>query len=52
MNKIDYIIAQGKWKTNVKNSRAYHSADIGSNHFLVLANIEVKICGKKNRSEP
>ena len=49
MNQIDYIIVQGKWKTKVKNSRAYHSADIGSDHFLVLANIEVRISGKKQK---
>ena len=32
-----------------KNSRAYHSAHIGSNHFLVLTNIEVRISGIKQK---
>ena len=41
MNQIDFIITQEKWKSRIKNSRAYHSADIGSDHFLLLANINL-----------
>ncbi len=42
MNQIDFILIQNKSKNIVKNSRAYHSAEIGSDHFLVLANLELK----------
>ena len=39
-NQIDYILIQDKWKNKVKNCRSYHSADIGSDHFLLLANLK------------
>ena len=42
MNQIDYVIIQRKSKNIVKNSRAYHSAEIGSDHFPVLANLELR----------
>ena len=41
LNQIDYIIIQEKWKSKLKNSRAYHSADISSDHFLLLANFVI-----------
>ena len=28
-NQIDFIIVQSQWKYKLRNSRAYHSADIG-----------------------
>ena len=37
LNQIDYIIIQNNWKNRINNSRAYHSADVGSDHFLLLA---------------
>ena len=40
-NQIDYIIVQQKIKPFVKNSRSYNSADIGSDHSLVMVNIEI-----------
>ena len=42
-NQIDYIIVPRQLKHRVKNGRTYHSADIGSDHSLVMANIEAKI---------
>ena len=45
-NQIDYIITRQDWKSNVKNSRSYHSADIGSGsdkHSLVLAKFNLKM---------
>ena len=47
MNKIHYILVQKRLHSKVKNSRTYHSADIGSDHFLVLANLSMK--GKKQK---
>ena len=49
-NQIDYIIVQNKWKDHVYNSRAYHSADVGSYHFLDLANIMFDV--KKSKIIP
>ena len=42
MNQIDYVNIQKKSKNIVKSSRAYHSAEIGSDHFPVLANLELR----------
>ena len=39
--QIDYIVFQSKWKPKLKNCRSYHSAEIGSDHSLVLANLEI-----------
>ena len=43
MNQIDYILIQNKSRQMVKNSRAYHSAEKGSDHFSVLANLQLKL---------
>jgi len=40
---IDYILISSKWRSSVKNSRAYPSADIGSDHQLLIANIRLKL---------
>ena len=40
-NQIDYIIVQQKWKSRIKNYRSYQSADIGSDHSLVLVNVSL-----------
>jgi len=43
-NMIDYILISSKWRSSVKNSRAYPSADIGSDHqLLLIANIRLKL---------
>ena len=39
-NQIDYIITKQCHKGNMKNARSYHSADIGSDHSLVIAKFE------------
>ena len=41
-NQIDYIIIQEKLKSSLKNCRSYQSADIGSDHSLVVANFMLK----------
>ena len=52
-NQIDYIMISRKGRGSVRNSRAYLSADIGSDHQLVMANIKLKLKrnlrGKRNR---
>ena len=42
-NQIDYIIADRDLKGTFKNSRSYHSADIGSDHSLVMAKLNMNI---------
>jgi len=43
LNVIDYILISSRWKSSVTNSRAYPSADIGSDHQLLIANIRLKL---------
>ena len=44
MNQIDYILVQRKLKGQLKNCRTYISAELCSDHFLVIANIYIKPC--------
>lgn len=45
-NQIDYILVQRRLVSSIHNSRAYPSADCGSDHQLVMANVKLKL--KKN----
>jgi exonuclease III len=42
-NQIDYILVSKRYRGSVKNSRSYPSADVGSDHQLVLATIQLKL---------
>ena len=42
-NQIDYILVSRRMKGWVRNSRAYPSADTGSDHQLVMANLKLKL---------
>ena len=46
-NLIDYIITREEWLTSVKKTRVYRSAEIGSDHYLVVSEVKIKICGKR-----
>ncbi len=49
-NMIDLILIQQRWKTSVINCRTFQSADISSDHSLVLCNIKLRL--KKLKNEP
>ena len=51
-NKIDYILIKHKWKSSVTSSRSFPSADVGSDHQLVLANIKLKLKAKEKPKRP
>jgi hypothetical protein len=51
-NKIDYIMINNRWKNCVTNARSFPSADIGSDHQLVIANIRLKFKIKKRPNYP
>ena len=51
-NKINYIIISNKWKRCVTNSRSFPSADVGSDHQLVMANMKLKFKTKTNPNHP
>ena len=43
INQIAYIFVQRKLKGQLKNCRTYRSAELGSDHFLVIVNIDVYV---------
>ena len=47
-NKIDFILVSKSILSSVQNSRSFPSADVGSDHQLVLANIKLKL--KRNKA--
>ena len=49
-NMIDLILIQQRWKTSVVNCRTFQSADISSDHSLVLCNIKLRL--KKLNKKP
>ena len=44
MNQIVYILVQRKLKGQINYCRTYSSAELCSDHFLVIANVNVKHC--------
>jgi hypothetical protein len=50
-NMIDLILVQRRWKTSVTNCRTFQSADISSDHSLVLCNINLKLKKPCNKSQ-
>ena len=50
-HQIDYILVQRKLKGQLKNSWVYISVELGSDHFLVIANIDVKPCALRSHRE-
>jgi endonuclease/exonuclease/phosphatase family metal-dependent hydrolase len=46
-NLIDYIITREEWLTSIKKTRVYRTAEIGSDHFLVVAELKIKLGSKK-----
>ena len=50
-NMIDLILIQRRWKTSVTNCRTFQSADISSDHSLVLCNINLKLKKPHNKKQ-
>jgi hypothetical protein len=51
-NKIDYIMINNKWKNCITNSRSFPSADVGSDHQLVLADLHLRFKMKPKPNVP
>ncbi|XP_038055161.1 craniofacial development protein 2-like [Patiria miniata] len=45
-NKIDFILINRRWKSSISMSRSFPSADIGSDHQLVHANMKLRLKAK------
>ena len=50
-NMIDLILIQQRWRTSVINCRTFQSADISSDHSLVLCNIKLRLKKLSTRSQ-
>src|SRR5271157_2012002 len=51
-NMIDFIITNRRWKNCVLNSCSFPSADIGSDHQLVICTLRLKLkCSKKSNNK-
>ena len=46
-NMIDHILISRKWRSSVTNSRACPSADVGSDHQLLIVNIRLKLKARR-----
>ena len=51
-NMIDLVLIEKRWKSAVRNCRAYQGADISSDHSLVLANIKLRLKKTRSRRSP
>jgi hypothetical protein len=51
-NMIDLILIQQRWKSSVINCRTFQSADICSDHSLVLCNIRLRLKKMYNKPHP
>ena len=43
-NQIDHVTIARRFRTSLVDVRAYRSADVGSDHELVVAKIKLKLC--------
>ena len=42
-NQIDHIAISRKWKRNIQDTRVMRSADIGSDHHLLVSTVRIKL---------
>lgn len=49
-NQIDYVLVSNRWKSSVKNVKAFPGADCGSDHVLLVATFMLRL--KSMRSQP
>ena len=52
-NMIDFIITNVRWKNCILDSRSFPSADVGSDHQLVICKLRLKLkCSHKCNNKP
>ena len=49
-NQIDHLMINGMWRRSLLDVRVKRSADVGSDHHLVTAHVQMKL--KKNNARP
>jgi len=50
-NQIDHVLVNKKFRTSVKDTRVFRSADVGSDHHLIKTHIKVKLKRAPRREE-
>jgi len=48
---IDHILVSSRWRGSITNAGVYPSADVGSDHQVLVANIRIKLkAGTKRKA--
>ena len=50
-NQIDHTLINKRFRNSVQNTRAYRSADIGSDHYLVCTTIKLRLKNKPKENK-
>ena len=50
-NQIDHVMINGKWRKSLLDVRVYRGADIGSDHELVIAKVQLKLAAQKKTTK-
>ena len=48
-NQIDHFLIRRRWRTSLKDVRSYRSADVGSDHELLVATLKLKLRSNRSR---
>ena len=51
-NQIDHIMIYGKWTRSLLDVRSFRGADLGSDHELVVAKIQLKLAAQRKMKKP
>ena len=51
VNQIDHICYQRRWASSVQDVRAFRGADLGSDHYLVVATFKIKLKSSVNKKK-
>jgi len=49
VNQIDHICYSKRWASSVQDVRAYRGPDVGSDHYMVMATLKVKLKAAGNK---
>ena len=47
LNEIDYICVNNRWKSSLRDVRVKRGADIGSDHYLLVTTVKLRLKRKK-----
>ena len=50
-NRINHMVISKKWRRSLLDVRGYRGADVASDHYLVVAQIKLKLAANKTINE-